>query len=130
MLSFYSPHLKFQKKWRLRDPCLQDGTWSSILELINSKLLKLIVLNKSSKNLFTLYRDHRLQSVMQSCVRTVTKQLLKGTVPNNTPFLNSSSNLSLCFSYFINHYTKTTSWEDPRDRYQQIGKPTAKVSYY
>jgi hypothetical protein len=32
------------------------------------------------------------------------------------------------FSYFINHYTKTTSWEDPRDRYQQIGKPTAKVS--
>ena len=26
------------------------------------------------------------------------------------------------FSYFINHYTKTTSWEDPRVRYQQIGK--------
>jgi len=24
--------------------------------------------------------------------------------------------------YFINHYTKTTSWEDPRVRYQQIGK--------
>lgn len=28
--------------------------------------------------------------------------------------------------YYINHYTKTTSWEDPRERYQQIGKPTAK----
>jgi len=27
--------------------------------------------------------------------------------------------------YYINHYTKTTSWEDPRERYQQIGKPTA-----
>ena len=34
-----------------------------------------------------------------------------------------------CFffcSYFINHYTKTTSWEDPRVRYQQIGKATSK----
>merc|ERR1711970_622780 len=30
--------------------------------------------------------------------------------------------------YYINHYTKTTSWEDPRERYQQIGKPTAKDS--
>ena len=29
-------------------------------------------------------------------------------------------------SYFINHYTKTTSWEDPRIRYQQIGKATSK----
>merc|ERR1711909_57485 len=28
--------------------------------------------------------------------------------------------------YYINHYTKTTSWEDPRERYQQIGKPTGK----
>jgi len=28
--------------------------------------------------------------------------------------------------YYINHYTKTTSWEDPRERYQQIGKPIAK----
>jgi len=28
--------------------------------------------------------------------------------------------------YFINHYTKTTSWEDPRDRYQQIGKAGTK----
>jgi len=28
--------------------------------------------------------------------------------------------------YYINHYTKTTSWEDPRERYQQIGKPTSK----
>ena len=28
-------------------------------------------------------------------------------------------------SYFINHYTKSTSWEDPRVRYQQIGKPTS-----
>lgn len=27
--------------------------------------------------------------------------------------------------YFINHYTKTTSWEDPRVRYQQIGKSSA-----
>ena len=27
--------------------------------------------------------------------------------------------------YFINHYTKTTSWEDPRVRYQQIGKATS-----
>merc|ERR1711884_106799 len=27
--------------------------------------------------------------------------------------------------YFINHYTKTTSWEDPRVRYQQIGKPVS-----
>ena len=27
--------------------------------------------------------------------------------------------------YFINHYTKTTSWEDPRVRYQQIGKVTS-----
>ena len=27
-------------------------------------------------------------------------------------------------SYFINHYTKSTSWEDPRVRYQQIGKST------
>jgi len=27
--------------------------------------------------------------------------------------------------YYINHYTKTTSWEDPREKYQQIGKPTA-----
>jgi len=26
--------------------------------------------------------------------------------------------------YYINHYTKTTSWEDPREKYQQIGKPT------
>ena len=31
-------------------------------------------------------------------------------------------------SYFINHYTKTTSWEDPRVRYQQIGKPTSTPS--
>ena len=31
-----------------------------------------------------------------------------------------------CCSYFINHYTKTTSWEDPRDRYQQIGKAGTK----
>jgi len=30
--------------------------------------------------------------------------------------------------YYINHYTKTTSWEDPREKYQQIGKPTAKDS--
>merc|ERR1712038_1824503 len=28
--------------------------------------------------------------------------------------------------YFINHYTKTTVWEDPRVKYQQIGKPTSK----
>ena len=33
----------------------------------------------------------------------------------------------LTCSYFINHYTKTTSWEDPRDRYQQIGKAGTKV---
>ena len=26
------------------------------------------------------------------------------------------------YSYYINHYTKSTSWEDPRERYQQIGK--------
>ena len=36
----------------------------------------------------------------------------------------------LCFhilfsSYFINHYTKATTWEDPRVRYQQIGKPVS-----
>ena len=30
------------------------------------------------------------------------------------------------FSYYINHYTKTTTWEDPRDRYQQIGKAGVK----
>ncbi|XP_023328830.1 uncharacterized protein LOC111701670 isoform X2 [Eurytemora carolleeae] len=30
--------------------------------------------------------------------------------------------------YYINHYTKTTSWEDPREKYQQIGKPTTKDS--
>ena len=30
------------------------------------------------------------------------------------------------FSYYINHYTKTTSWEDPRVRYLQIGKATSK----
>ena len=35
------------------------------------------------------------------------------------------SNERYC-SYFINHYTKTTSWEDPRDRYQQIGKAGTK----
>ena len=29
-------------------------------------------------------------------------------------------------SYYINHYTKTTTWEDPRDRYQQIGKAGSK----
>ena len=29
-------------------------------------------------------------------------------------------------SYYINHYTKTTSWEDPRERYKEIGKPTGK----
>ena len=29
------------------------------------------------------------------------------------------------FSYFINHYTKATTWEDPRVRYQQIGKPVS-----
>ena len=34
--------------------------------------------------------------------------------------------LSYLCSYFINHYTKTTSWEDPRVRYQQIGKATSK----
>ena len=35
--------------------------------------------------------------------------------------------LSLLFrSYYINHYTKTTSWEDPRERYKEIGKPTGK----
>jgi len=28
--------------------------------------------------------------------------------------------------YYINHYTKTTTWEDPRDRYQQIGKAGSK----
>jgi len=28
--------------------------------------------------------------------------------------------------YYINHYTKTTTWEDPRDRYQQIGKAGVK----
>lgn len=28
--------------------------------------------------------------------------------------------------YYINHYTKTTSWEDPRERYKEIGKPTGK----
>jgi len=28
--------------------------------------------------------------------------------------------------YYINHYTKTTSWEDPRVRYLQIGKATSK----
>ena len=33
--------------------------------------------------------------------------------------------LLLC-SYYINHYTKTTSWEDPRERYKEIGKPTGK----
>ena len=32
---------------------------------------------------------------------------------------------TIVYSYFINHYTKTTSWEDPRVRYQQIGKPTS-----
>lgn len=36
----------------------------------------------------------------------------------------------LYFSYYINHYTKTTSWEDPREKYQQIGKPTTKVNFY
>ncbi len=35
---------------------------------------------------------------------------------------------SLHISYFINHYTKSTSWEDPRVRYQQIGKPTSSVA--
>eukprot|EP00096_Caligus_rogercresseyi_P003667 TRINITY_DN1705_c0_g1_i5.p1 TRINITY_DN1705_c0_g1~~TRINITY_DN1705_c0_g1_i5.p1 ORF type:complete len:533 (-),score=151.45 TRINITY_DN1705_c0_g1_i5:786-2384(-) len=30
--------------------------------------------------------------------------------------------------YYINHYTKSTSWEDPRVRYQQIGKPTSLAS--
>ena len=30
-------------------------------------------------------------------------------------------------SYYINHYTKTTTWEDPRERYQQIGKGSIKV---
>ena len=30
-------------------------------------------------------------------------------------------------SYYINHYTKTTTWEDPRERYQQIGKGSLKV---
>ncbi|CAB4054119.1 unnamed protein product [Lepeophtheirus salmonis] len=30
--------------------------------------------------------------------------------------------------YFINHYTMSTSWEDPRVRYQQIGKPTSLAS--
>ena len=30
-------------------------------------------------------------------------------------------------SYYINHYTKTTTWEDPRDRYQQIGKAGQKT---
>ena len=33
----------------------------------------------------------------------------------------------LYFSYYINHYTKTTTWEDPRDRYQQIGKAGQKT---
>ena len=36
------------------------------------------------------------------------------------------ANLSL-LSYYINHYTKTTTWEDPRDRYQQIGKAGQKT---
>ncbi|XP_059092748.1 uncharacterized protein LOC131888005 isoform X2 [Tigriopus californicus] len=30
--------------------------------------------------------------------------------------------------YFINHYTKSTSWEDPRVRYKQIGKSTSMSS--
>ena len=38
------------------------------------------------------------------------------------------NNSYLTFSYFINHYTKSTSWEDPRVRYQQIGKPTSSVA--
>ena len=32
------------------------------------------------------------------------------------------------FSYFINHYTKATTWEDPRVRYQQIGKPVSSAA--
>lgn len=31
----------------------------------------------------------------------------------------------LYFSYYINHYTRLTTWEDPRLRYRQIhGTPT------
>ena len=37
-----------------------------------------------------------------------------------------SSLYILSCSYYINHYTKTTSWEDPRERYKEIGKPTGK----
>ena len=37
----------------------------------------------------------------------------------------ASTNSLLHSSYFINHYTKTTSWEDPRVRYQQIGKSSS-----
>ena len=42
--------------------------------------------------------------------------------------MSSSIFISYLFncSYYINHYTKTTSWEDPRERYKEIGKPTGK----
>ena len=37
--------------------------------------------------------------------------------------------INVCdFSYFINHYTKATTWEDPRVRYQQIGKPVSSAA--
>ena len=35
---------------------------------------------------------------------------------------------NLFYSYFINHYTKATTWEDPRVRYQQIGKPVSSAA--
>ena len=39
---------------------------------------------------------------------------------------NTQHENKLFCSYYINHYTKTTTWEDPRDRYQQIGKAGSK----
>ena len=69
---------------------------------------------------------HCLQDGIQNSTLELADSKTINSYFNN--LLNTDENVLFYFSYFINHYTKTTVWEDPRVKYQQIGKPTSKES--
>ena len=63
--------------------------------------------------------------LIEDKVKTIKKIIVWHFCTFVIPKLNKDN---LFYSYFINHYTKATTWEDPRVRYQQIGKPVSSAA--